>query len=215
MAEGDMPETPKAAGGGDLTSTAMSVLTYIDSPFKLIVVILLGVLGYTGYFIHSNFDLFFNVWEKQRQLPQMNEDRFDQVAADTMRELKAEVLVIFEVDPILNKRVSVRAYQKDGGRAEDVEGIDVGLFTSNLSNNQDAIELIAGNIPCGQYRRPQSEIGLWYLTKGVTFTCRVSVPPEINQFIGQITVGWKEQPVDLGYARDILHVAARAVSRSE
>lgn len=210
-----MPETPKAAGGGDLTSTAMSVLTYIDSPFKLIVVILLGVLGYTGYFIHNNFDLFFNVWEKQRQLPHMNEDRFDQVAADTMRELKAEVLVIFTVDPILNKRISVRAYQKDGGRAEDVEGINVGLFTSNLANNQDAIELIAGNIPCGQYRRPQSEIGLWYISKGVTFTCRVSAPPEINQFIGQITVGWKEQPADLGYARDIMTVAARAVSRSD
>lgn len=215
MSEGESPESPKPSGGNDIASTAMSVLTYIDSPFKLIVVVLLGVLGYTGYFIHNNFDLFFNVWEKQRQLPQMNEDRFDQVSADIMRELKAEVLVIFTVDPILNKRVSVRAYQKDGGRAKGVEGIDVGLFTSNLSNNQDAIELIAGNIPCGDYRRPQSEIGLWYLSKGVAFTCRVSVPPEINQFIGQITVGWKEKPADLGYARDILNVASRALSRKE
>ena len=213
MSEGDNPEPTKPSGGNDISSTAMSVLTYIDSPFKLLVVILLGVLGYTGYFIHNNFDLFFSVWEKQRQLPHMNSDRFDQVSADVMRELKAEVLVIFTVDPILNKRVSVRAYQKDGGREKNVEGIDVGLFTSNLSNNQDAIELIAGNIPCGEYRRPQSEIGLWYISKGITFTCRVSVPPEINQFIGQITIGWIEKPVDLGYVRDILNVASRSLSR--
>jgi hypothetical protein len=213
MSEGDVPESPKAADTSSVASTAMSVLTYIDSPFKLIVVILLGLFAYSGYFIHNNFDLFFSVWEKQRRLPHMNAARFDQVAADTLRELKAEVLVIFEVDPILNKRVSVRAYQKDGGRADDIEGINVELFTSNAANNQDAIELIAGNIPCSEYRRPQSEIGLWYLTKGIRFTCRASVPPEINQFIGQITVGWKEQPVDLGYVRDIMTVAARAISR--
>jgi hypothetical protein len=47
----------------------------------------------------------------------------------------------------------------------------------------------------------------------VTFTCRVSVPPEINQFIGQITVGWKVAPTDLNYVRDIMQVAARSISR--
>lgn len=208
-----MPESKPAVDTSSAASTAMSVLTYIDSPFKLIVVILLAVLGFSGYFIHKNFDLFFSVWQKHQELPKMNEERFDQVAADTMRELKAEVLVIFTVDPILNRRVAIRAYQKDGGRAENIEGIDVGLFTSNLSNNQDAIDLIAGNIPCGLYKRPQSEIGLWYLSKKVMYTCRVSVPPEINQFIGQITVGWTAIPPDLNYVRDILNVASRAVAR--
>lgn len=210
-----MPEGSRASGGGDIASAAMSILTYIDSPFKLVVVVLLGVLAYSGYFIHSNFDLFFSVWQKQQELPKMNEARFDQVAANTMRELKAETLVIFTVDPILNRRVSVRAYQKDGGRANEVEGINVGLFTSNISNNQDSIDLIAGRIPCGLYKRPQSEIGMWYLSKGVMYTCRASVPPEINQFIGQITVGWTEIPPDLNYVRDIMTVAATAIARDE
>jgi|688.fasta_scaffold1507256_2 hypothetical protein len=34
-----------------------------------------------------------------------------------------------------------------------------------------------------------------------------------NQFIGQITVGWKVAPTDLNYVRDILTVAARSISR--
>lgn len=213
MAEGDNPDNKPAADTSSLGSTAMSVLKYIDSPFKLIVVILLGVLAYAGYFIHTNFDVFFAVWQKQRELPSMNTSRFDQVAATTMSQLKADTLVIFDVDPILNKRVSVRAYMKDGGRNRDVEGIDVGLFTSNVANNRDVIDLIASQIPCGPYSRPQSEIGLWYLQQGVTFTCRVSVPPEINQFIGQITVGWKVAPTDLNFVRDILTVAASSIAR--
>ena len=213
MAEGDVPEDKPASDASGVTGTAMSILNYVDSPFKLIVVILLGILAFSGYFIHKNFDLFFNVWQKQQELPTMNADRFDQVAATTMADLQADVLVIFRVDPILNTRVSERAYLREGGRAPEVEGLDVGLFTNNPSNNKDVIDLIASGVPCSQYTRPQSEIGLWYIRQGVTFTCRVSVPPEINQFIGQITVGWKVAPTDLNYVRDIMQVAARSISR--
>ena len=193
--------------------SAMSVLTYIDSPFKLFVVVLLGILGSIGYFAWQNQGLFLSVYMKQRELPKLNEARFDDVAAILMKELKPEIVAIFAVDPMLNKRVSVRAYQREGGREAKVEGVDVGLFTSNSANNVDVIDLIASRIPCSEYKRPQSEIGLWYKYKGISYTCRVSVPPEINQFIGQITVGWKEKPDDLEYVHDILTVAARALTK--
>ena len=155
----------------------MRVLTYIDSPFKLLVVLLLAVLGFVGHFIYVNQGVFLSVYMKQRELPKLNESRFDDVSAILMKELKAEVVAIFAVDPMLNKRVSVRAYQREGGREAKVEGIDVGLFTSNSANNIDVIDLIASKIPCSEYKRPQSEIGLWYMYKGITYTCRVSVPP--------------------------------------
>jgi hypothetical protein len=53
---------------------------------------------------------------------------------------------------------------------------------------------MAGEIPCSEYATPRSQIGYFYKTKGINWTCRVSVPPDPNEFIGQITVGWKEQP---------------------
>jgi hypothetical protein len=53
---------------------------------------------------------------------------------------------------------------------------------------------MANEIPCGEYKSAQSEIGLWYKSVGINYTCRVSVPPDTNKFIGQITVGWKTQP---------------------
>jgi hypothetical protein len=85
--------------------------------------------------------------------------------------------------------------------------VDVGLFTANQANNNDVVKLMSSEIPCGDYLRAQSEIGLWYLNQGVTYTCRISVPPEINQFIGQITVGWKDKP-DTAHAHDMLLIAA-------
>lgn len=197
----------------ELKDGVMSVLSYIDSPFKLLVVLLLGMLGFFGYFVYVNQGLFLSVYMKQRELPKLKESRFDDVSAILIKELKAEIVAIFSVDPMLNKRVSLRAYQREGGRESKVEGIDVGLFTSNSANNTDVIDLIASKIPCGEYKRPQSEIGLWYMYKGITYTCRVSVPPEINQFIGQITIGWKTQPDDIEFVQDILTVAARALTK--
>jgi hypothetical protein len=104
----------------------------------------------------------------------------------------------------------VRAYAKDGGRQKLLEGTNVGLFSSNQANNADVVKLMAGEIPCGSYLRPQSEAGLWYIHQGVRFTCRVSVPPDINQFIGQVTVGWAAEP-DLEYSRSIMEVVAKGL----
>ena len=196
-----------------IADKAFEVIKWVDNPFKLLVVLLFGLFGFVGYFIYVNQGLFLSVYMKQRELPKLNESRFDDVSAILIKELKAEIVAIFSVDPMLNKRVSLRAYQREGGRESKVEGIDVGLFTSNSANNTDVIDLIASKIPCGEYKRPQSEIGLWYMYKGITYTCRVSVPPEINQFIGQITIGWKTKPDDIEFVQDILTVAARALTK--
>lgn len=194
--------------------TLMGVLTYIDSPFKLIVVLILGILGYVGYFVYANQGLLINVYMKNQALPKLDEERFDIAAAMLFRETKAQIVSIFAVDPILNRRVLVRAYAKDGGRQKLLEGSNVGLFSSNHENNSDVIRLMGGEIPCGAYSRPQSEAGLWYIHQGVRFTCRVSVPPDINQFIGQVTVGWLAEP-DLEYARSIMEVVARGLVKDK
>lgn len=190
--------------------TLMSVLHYVNSPFRLFVVVLLAVLAYVGHFVYSNQGLFISVYLKNQALPKLDEERFDLAAAMLFRETKAEIVSIFAVDPILNKRVLVRAYAKDGGRQKLLEGANVGLFSNNHANNSDVVRLMAGEIPCGAYTRPQSEAGLWYIHQGVRYTCRVSVPPDIDQFIGQITVGWLAEP-DLDYSRAIMEVVARGL----
>ena len=190
--------------------TLMGVLSYINSPFKLFVVVLLGILCFIGYFVYTHQGVMVGAYLKSKELPKLDESRFDLAASMLFRETKAETVAIFAVDPILNKRVLVRAYAKDGIRHKILEGANVGLFSGSQANNADVVKLMAGEIPCGQYLRPQSEAGLWYIHQGVRYTCRVSIPPDISQFIGQITVGWVGEP-DLEYARSIMEVVARGL----
>lgn len=191
----------------EIKDGAMSVLGYIDSPFKLFVVVLLGLLGSIGYFAYQNQGLFLSVYLKSQDMPKLNENQFEEVALLLFRETQADVVTIFNVNPILNRRTVARAYLKDGGREKKFDGMDIGLFTSNQANNNDVVKLMFSEIPCHEYAKAQSEIGLWYKNQGVAYTCRISVPPEINQFIGQITLGWKDKP-NFELAQDILTIAA-------
>jgi hypothetical protein len=192
--------------------TVTSVLQYVDSPFKLFVVLLLGVLGYVGYFVYDNKNFLFNVYEKSNALPKIQAARFDHVVELLMKDPNVVVVSIMAVDPIFNKRVMLRVENRDGKRAKQLEGINVGLFTSSSSNNSDVVELMAGNVPCGFYSVPQSEAGVYYLEQGATFGCRTSVPPDYTSFIGQITVMYKDAPLDLDRAKAILVIAARMLS---
>jgi hypothetical protein len=89
----------------------------------------------------------------------------------------------------------------------------VGLFSQNASNNSDVVKLMSNEIPCGEYRYAQSEVGLWYLEKGVAYTCRVSIPPDNYRFVGQITVGWTEPPQDLQQVKFMLEIASAMLTK--
>jgi hypothetical protein len=195
---------------GNAKETLLGVLTYIDSPFKLGVVVLLAFLGFTGFFVYQHQEVMVGAYIKNKERPVMNTDRFEPAARLILKSTGAEMVVIFHVDTILGKRVVERAFLADGSRYKEFDGYDVGLFTKNVANNNDVIRLMANEIPCSEYPKAQSEIGLWYKSIGINYTCRISVPPDQNQFIGQITVGWKEKPAD---PETILPIAALMLSR--
>lgn len=195
--------------------TLMGVLGYINSPFKLFVVVLLGVLGYVGYFVYDNKNFLFNVYEKSTALPKLNAKKFDDVIELLMKDQNVVVVNIMSVDTIFNKRTIVRVENREGRRAKNLEGANIGLFTSNHANNADVVDLMAGQTPCGFYSTPQSEAGIYYIDQGATFGCRTSVPPDYTSFIGQITVMYKEAPLDLDRSKAILTIAARMLSEQK
>ena len=190
------------------------VLGYVDSPFKLFAIVLMAVFAFTGYFVWQNQEFLIGAYKEQKKLPTIAEDRVEDVAAHLFKNTDAAVVAIFKVNPMFGTRVLHRAYTKEG-REKAHDGLDIGLFTANVPNNRDVVALMAGEIPCSQYKTAQSEIGLWYIEKGVTYGCRVSVPPEQGKFVGQITVGWKEEPPDVDQYRVLLQIAATMLSRSK
>jgi hypothetical protein len=190
------------------------VLGYVDSPFKLFAIILMAVFAFVGYFVWQNQAFLIGAYKEQQKLPSIAEDRVEDAAAHLFRNTDAVVVAIFKVNPMFGTRVLHRAYTKDG-RDKTHEGLDVGLFTANAANNRDVVALMASEIPCGPYKTAQSEIGLWYMEKGMTFGCRISVPPEQGKFVGQITVGWKGEPPDVDQYRVLLQIAATMLARSK
>lgn len=190
------------------------VLSYVDSPFKLFALILMAVFAFSGYFVWQNQSFLFEAYKENKKLPTIAEDRTEDVAAHLFKNSDAIVVAIFKVNPLFGTRTLFRAYTREG-RDKTHDGLDVGLFTQSVANNHDVIALMANEIPCGEYARPQSEIGLWYIEKGVTFGCRVSVPPEQGRFVGQITVGWDKEPRDLNKAISMLQIASSMLSRSK
>ena len=190
------------------------ILAYVDSPFKLFAVILMAILVFGAWAFYENKELIVGTYKENQKLPSIAEDRVDDVAAHLFKTTDATVVTIFKVNPLFGTRVQYRAYTKTG-RDKTNDGLDVGLFTSNQSNNQDVVALMAGDIPCGSYKAAQSEIGIWYIEKGMTFGCRISVPPDPSRFIGQITVGWDNPPAELEQTKTMLFIAATMLSRSK
>ena len=188
------------------------ILNYVNSPFKLFAVILMAVVGFTGLMIYKNIDVIVSSYKEHQKLPDLAESRLDEAVSHLFKYTHAEVVAIFKVNPILGTRVLYKAYTKDG-RDKTKEGIDVGLFTSNINNNKDVVALMAGEVPCGEYLTAQSEVGIWYIEKGMRYGCRISIPPDNSRFIGQITVGWSEKPQDLDQTKTMLQIAATMLSK--
>ena len=190
------------------------VLSYVDSPFKLFALLLMAVFTFAGYFVWQNQSFLFDAYKENKKLPTIVEERSEDVAAHLFKNSDATVVAIFKVNPIFGTRILFRAYTREG-RDKTHDGLDVGLFTQSSANNRDVVALMANDIPCSEYAVAQSEIGLWYIEKGVTFGCRISVPPEQGRFVGQITVGWEKEPKDLEKAKGMLQIASSMLARTK
>ena len=178
------------------------ILGYVDSPFKLFAILIMGVVAFSGYFLWQNQEFMFDAYT----------GRADDASSMLFKKTGATVVAVFKVNPLFGSRVLYRAYTKDG-RDKSIEDIDVGLFSQNASNNADIIKLMTNEIPCGEYRYAQSEVGLWYIEKGVGYTCRISVPPDNHRFVGQITVGWTQQPENLEQIKFMLEIASAMLTK--
>ena len=190
------------------------ILAYVSSPFRLFAMVLMAVLTFAGYFVYTNQELLIGAYKESKKIPTIAEDRVEDAAAHLFKQSGALVVAVFKVNSMFGTRILYRAYGKNG-RDKTNDGLDVGLFTQNAANNSDVVKLMANEIPCSEYKSAQSEMGLWYIAKGVAYTCRISVPPEPGRFVGQITVGWGTQPEDMESTRAMLQIAATMLSRSK
>ena len=191
-----------------LKDLLLELLKFIgESPFRLFTVILLCFLGFGGWIIYSEKDAFMASYRAQQAMPKMN-GKYEEAANFILKNTDAELIAVFNVNTLLNTRKVAYLTTRGAGHDSVHNGINVGLLTKNHGNNEDVIGLMSGKIPCGPYLSPQSYIGFTYKNAGVTYMCRISVPADPGLFIGQISVGWKEQPTDVEVAQTVMIVAS-------
>jgi hypothetical protein len=191
-----------------LKDLLFGLLTYIGgSAFRLFTVIVLCVVGFSGWIVYSEKDSFMATYRAQQALPRMN-GNYEPAVAFILKNTDAELVAVFEVNTLLNTRKLVYLTTRSAGVTRAYNGTNVGLLTKNHSNNEDVIALMSGRIPCSVYATPQSYIGFIYKDAGVQYMCRISVPADPGLFIGQISLGWKEPPDNIESAQTVLTVAS-------
>jgi hypothetical protein len=178
-----------------------------SSPFRLFTVILLCILGFSGWIVYTEKDNFMASYRAQQALPKMN-GKYEEAYNFLLKNTDVEMVAFLEVNTLINTRKVVYLATRNGGRDKRNDGLDVGLFSKNYDNNNDVIGLMSGKIPCSPYLKPQSLIGFVYKEHGVNYMCRISVPAEPGVFIGQISIGWKEQPTDVEAAQTAMVIAS-------
>ena len=191
-----------------LKELLLELLKYIgESPFRLFTVVFLCVLGFGGWIVYSEKDAFMASYRAQQAMPKLN-GKYEEAYNFLLKNTDIELVSIMEVNTLVNTRKIAFLATRNGGKIKEFNGLDVGLFSKNYDNNNDVIGLMSGKIPCSPYLKPQSLIGFTYKDNGVNFMCRISVPAEPGVFIGQISVGWKEQPTDVEAAQTALIIAS-------
>ena len=191
-----------------LKELLLELLKFIgESPFRLFTVILLCVLGFGGWIVYTEKDAFMATYRAQQALPKMN-GKYEEAVNFLLKNTDAEMIAILEVNTLINTRKVVYLATRSGGRNKNNDGLEVGLFSKNYENNNDVIGLMSGKVPCSPYLKPQSLIGFVYKDYGVNYMCRISVPAEPGVFIGQISVGWKEQPDNVEEAQTAMAIAS-------
>lgn len=186
----------------------LDILNWVgESSFRLFAVILLLFLGIAGWVVYTEKDNFMASYRAQQALPHMN-GKYEEAANFILKNSKAELIAIFEVNTVLNTRKLVYYATRKNGQDRTNYGTDVGLLTKNYDNNNDVIGLMSGKVPCSEYAKPQSYIGFVYKDAGINYMCRISVPAEPGAFIGQISIGWTSEPDELDTSRTIMAVAS-------
>jgi hypothetical protein len=203
--------TPKAAPR-DMTDKILDLIKWVDNPFKLVSVILLSTIAFTGYFAWDSRQVILAAIKSSNSMPQLKtHDELVPIANRLVKETQAVGLVINKVNLATNSRTTVLAIA-NGERNHKLEGITVSLFNESPARNANVVSLLNNEIACKQFES-SSPVGEWAKSQGVTYMCRGSIPNEIGKFAGYVAVGFKAEPRDLTSVKTRIILAASEMDK--
>jgi len=201
---------PKPPGGA--LDKALDLVKWVDSPFKLATVIVLGVVGLGGYIVYQQQDKLIGTLTSRETMPVLLADeRLSSLARDLIRDTRAETVIIHEIDLAKNARTT-RIAQSPDGRFGPLEGKKGAFFSGSPARNKAAVAMLNGEVLCEPFTA-SSDVGDWIVSRGVTYACRGSIPPEAGHMAGYIAVGFKQEPRDTTSTKARINQTAREMAK--
>ena len=200
---------PKAPSGW--MDKVLDLVKWVDSPFKLATVVILGIVGLGGYITYKQQDLIIgNLTSKDKMAMLLADEKLSSLSRELLRNAGAETVIVHQVDLPQNSRIT-RIAQSLDGRFAPLEGTKGSFFSGSPARNKAAVSMLNGEILCEKFEA-SSSVGDWIVSRGVTYTCRGSIPPEVGHMIGYIAVGFKKEPRDIVSVKSLINQTANAMA---
>lgn len=147
---------------------------------------------------HALFGWYAAQQEKQAFVAKLDPTKFAAQTAKVMQNAGAMSATIWSVDLAQNKKevlYSINAITDTRKRVQFF-GIDMPFFNDNANTNAAMVELqkYANKTVCYELV-VETEFDEHLKKEGVNWICAISVPPDTGQFIGMITIGFANRPV--------------------
>jgi hypothetical protein len=186
---------------------AIDLIKWVDSPFKLVMVIILASLLFIGYLTYDSKQVLLNAIVNHDKLPQLKDRDEILPTANALRsDLEATTVVVHKVNIVTNTKITVLA-MNEKGIDKSLDGVNSSLFSADASRNAAMITMLNGEIHCDKLV-VSGKTSEWESKQGATFVCRGSIPPPIGEFAGYVAVGFKTEPADLVAVRSRINFAS-------
>jgi hypothetical protein len=203
---------PSAKTQADTLGKIIGLIEWVDSPFKLLTVILLSFMAFAGYFAWDSRQVILQAIQNQDHMPQLvKQDDLVDPAKSLLKDVDGLIVLVHKANLTTNSRTTVLALNADGSREKKLEGTVTSLFNASADRNAAMVAMLNNEVLCEEFN-PSSKVGEWGVKQGVKFMCRGSIPPDPGKFAGYIAVGFASKPEDISALKTRINLASTDMS---
>jgi hypothetical protein len=190
----------------------IELIKWVDNPFKLFTVILLSFLFFAGYFAWDSRQVLLQAITNSNQQTELKDTpALMQVALSVQRDLEAETVTVHKASLVVNSRTTLFALTSKG-HDKTMDGVNSSLFNKDPQRNQSMIAMLGGEVYCDKLVVTGKNSD-WEEKQGVKYVCRGGIPPQMGEFDGYISVGFKDVPDDPTEIKTRINLATTEMSK--
>lgn len=186
------------------------IFSYIDRPWKAVVVVVLILVCGTGYVLYQHQDQLIESWLTPDQISLNTKDipkALDKLAEST----GVDLIQIWSVDLPSNTQRFVGARRPDGNRPVIPSPRSLPIIT-HISDARILVDVLNGNPVCLNTTATGSPLARRLADRNIKWGCAIPIPTSPNALVGVIYLAWQTQPEPI--TQDVAVRLAREISDS-